>query len=92
MFRSHYLFAAMVLVALAGSAGAAKNDSNANTKADDASGVRVTEVRNWSLIDTNRDGYVEADEMENYLKQYWAQKGNSQAAVSSNGENGAAKK
>jgi hypothetical protein len=27
-----------------------------------------TEVRDWSAIDTNKDGYVSADEMEAYLK------------------------
>jgi hypothetical protein len=27
-----------------------------------------TEVRDWSAVDTNKDGYVSADEMEAYLK------------------------
>jgi Ca2+-binding EF-hand superfamily protein len=27
-----------------------------------------TEVRDWSAIDTDKDGYVSADEMEGYLK------------------------
>jgi len=33
--------------------------------------VRVTEVRNWSIIDTDKDGYISAEEMEQYLAQAW---------------------
>ena len=69
--------AALFFLVTAGAAFAAEDQQSDRTKAQDSSGVRVTEVRNWSTIDTDKDGYISAEEMEQYLAQAWERrKGN----------------
>jgi hypothetical protein len=66
-------------VALAGSALAA----NEKAKTDDGragSTLSNAEVRDWSKIDTDHDGYVEPEEMEKYLQTVWAQHGKNTTA------------
>ena len=69
--------AAVFLFVTAGAAFAAEDQRSDRDKAQDTGGVRVTEVRNWSVIDTNKDGYISPEEMEQYLAQAWERrKGN----------------
>ena len=82
MLRESLLVSAMVIAACAGSAFAADNDSGNDAKADNTSSVRVTEVRDWSQVDKDRDGYVTPAEMESYLQQYAARKANNNEAAS----------
>ena len=70
--------AVLILVFSTGAALAANNDQQSDrakgqntSKGQDTSGVRVTEVRNWSVIDTDKDGYISPQEMEQYLTQVW---------------------
>jgi hypothetical protein len=35
-------------------------------------GNQSTEVRNWAAIDTNKDHYIQPEEMEKYLNESWA--------------------
>jgi len=64
--------------ALAGSALAAKE--NAKETSGQQTNSTSTEVRDWSKIDTDHDGYIEPQEMENYLQAAWAQRGKNTAA------------
>jgi hypothetical protein len=36
------------------------------------SGTEATESRNWAAIDTNKDHYIQPEEMEKYLNDAWA--------------------
>jgi hypothetical protein len=63
--------AAILLLVTAGAALAAADRPSDRENTQDTSGVRVTEVRNWSVIDTDKDGYISAEEMEQYLAQAW---------------------
>ena len=63
--------AAIFLLVTAGAALAAEDRRSDRQSAQDTGGVRVTEVRNWSIIDTDKDGYISAEEMEQYLAQAW---------------------
>ena len=72
----------IVTAALAGSALAAKEKAT-ETETDvqqPGSTSSREEVRNWSKIDTDHDGYVEPEEMERYLQAVWAQHGKNTAA------------
>ena len=82
MLRGSLLISAMAIAVCAGPVFAAKNDSDNNAKTDNGSGVRVTEVRDWSQVDKDRDGYVTPAEMESYLQQYAARKANNNEAAS----------
>jgi len=63
--------AAIFLLVTVGAALAAEDRRSDRQSAQDTGGVRVTEVRNWSTIDTDKDGYISAEEMEQYLAQAW---------------------
>ena len=63
--------AVIFFLASASIALAADDQRSARVKSEDTGGVRVTEVRNWSTIDTDKDGYISAEEMERYLAQAW---------------------
>jgi hypothetical protein len=89
MLRLSLVFPALLLAVGAGSAFAAKDDSNNSARADDSSGIRVTEVRDWSQIDKDHDGYVEPDEMQAYLQQYQARTGKNTATASETNRQGA---
>src|SRR4051794_35704190 len=52
----------LLISAMGGMALAAPSNSS------DPNIAGFTEVRDWSAIDTDKDGYVSADEMEGYLK------------------------
>ena len=53
------------------SAGRGQEPSANRTRRADTASIKITEVRNWSAIDTDKDGYISADEMEAYLRQAW---------------------
>ena len=42
------------------------------TAAPGAATAAAAETRDWSAIDTDKDSYVSAAEMEKYLKETWA--------------------
>lgn len=68
----------ILLAVLAGSALAAK-DSKKSAATTTASTDQSMQTRDWSKIDTDRDGYVAPDEMEKFLQSVWSQHGKSTA-------------
>ena len=72
--RRFILVLSMMTAALTGSALAA-NEKTKNTNEQQTRSTSSTEeVRDWSKIDTNRDGYVQPEEMERYLQAAWEQR------------------
>ena len=78
--RSVIVVLSIVTAALAGSALAAKEKAKETDVQQPGSTSSHEEVRNWSKIDTDHDGYVQPEEMEKYLQAVWAQHGKNTAA------------
>jgi hypothetical protein len=64
-----------LLICLSPVAFAAKEKAKSADAADTTGSAASTATRDWSKIDTDRDGYVEPAEMEKYLQSVWAQNG-----------------
>jgi hypothetical protein len=61
----------MVAAALAGFGLAAAEKAKDTTEQLAGPTSSSEEVRDWSKIDTNRDGYIQPEEMEKYLEAVW---------------------
>ena len=79
MTRSTVLLS-ILLAALAGSAMAAKERTKEGAAQQASPSSTSVETRDWSKIDTDKDGYVEPAEMERYLQAVWSQNGKNTAA------------
>ena len=79
MTRMTLLFS--TLLALSATSALAAKQSEPGTESQDASSAsKGGETRDWSKIDTDKDGYVEAAEMEAYLQSVWSKNGKASAS------------
>ena len=69
----------ILTAALRGFAFAANEKAKQTTDHQAGSMLSDVEVRDWSKIDTDHDGYVEPQEMEKFLQAVWAQRGKNTA-------------
>jgi len=65
----------VLLICFTPAAFAAKDKAKDATGADTSTAAPSGETRDWSKIDTDRDGYVEPAEMEKYLQSVWSKNG-----------------
>ena len=76
-------FILVLLIAAAAPAGfglAAAEKAKDTTEQRAGSTSSSEEVRDWSKIDTNRDGYIQPEEMEKYLQAAWEHRGKATTA------------
>ena len=69
--RRFILVLSIVAAAPAGFGLAAAEKAKDTTEQRAGSTSSSEEVRDWSKIDTNRDGYIQPEEMEKYLEAAW---------------------
>ena len=69
--RRFLLVLSIMTTALTGSGLAAAEKAKDTTEQRAGSTSSSEEVRDWSKIDTNRDGYIQPEEMEKYLEAAW---------------------
>jgi hypothetical protein len=69
--RRFILVLSIVAAALAGFGPAAAEKAKDITEQRAGPTSSSEEVRDWSKIDTNRDGYIQPEEMEKYLEDVW---------------------
>ena len=79
MTRMTLVFAMLMALATA-SALAAKESQTGTNNQDTSSASTGGTTRDWSQIDTNKDGYVEPAEMEAYLQSVWSKNGKTSAS------------
>ena len=72
--RRFILVLSIMTAALTGSALAANEKTKDTNEQRTRSTSSTEEVRDWSKIDTNRDGYIQPEEMEKYLQAAWEQR------------------
>lgn len=65
------VIAAAVVLALASTAALAEMHAGKKTTEGKSAEAQSTEVRDWSKIDTNKDGLVSPEEMEKFLASKW---------------------
>ena len=78
--RRFILVLSIVAAPLAGFGPAAAEKAKDTTGRRAGSTLSSEEVRDWSKIDTNRDGYIEPEEMEKYLQAAWEHRGKATTA------------
>ena len=69
--RRFILVLSIVAAALTGFGPAAAEKAKDITEQRAGPTSSSEEVRDWSKIDTNRDGYIQPEEMEKYLQAAW---------------------
>ena len=74
------LMLSIMSTALTGSALAADEKTKDTNEQQTRSTSSTEEVRDWSKIDTNRDGYIQPEEMEKYLQAAWEHRGKATTA------------
>ena len=78
--RRFILVLSIVAAALTGFGPAAAEKAKDTTGQRAGSTSSSEEVRDWSKIDTNRDGYIQPEEMEKYLEAAWEHRGKATTA------------